>query len=313
VAGTIGGVTAGVAKAATLWALRVFDCAGQGPLSATLAAVDWVTANHVKPAVANLSLGSAASDALDAAVRRSIAAGVTYVVAAGNQNADACTLSPSRVGEAITVGATGPADDRASFSNWGTCVDLFAPGVGIVSSYYTSDTAMGSLSGTSMATPHVSGVAALYLQSHPAAAPAEVAAAVLGNATQGKVISPGAGSPNRLLYSLFAGAPPGPPCTACLRFTGTLWGTGARQKQPYGTNYWVGTPALHHGWLRGPEGTNFNLVLRYFDGAKWNVVAYSRGAGSTEEVVFYGPPGTYQWKIRSAAGAGNYEFWMAAP
>jgi subtilisin family serine protease len=311
VAGTIGGSTAGVAKGATLWALRVLDCTGSGPMSATIAAVDWVTAYHVKPAVANMSLGSPAWQALDDAIRRSIAAGVTYVVAGGNYNDDACLMSPARVGEALTAGAITATDERAGFSNWGPCLDLFAPGVGVVSSYHTSDVAMGSMSGTSMATPHVAGVAALYLQRDAAASPAAVASAVVGNATAGKVRSPGAGSPDLVLYSMFPAADA--PCTGCEHYSGTLTRTGARQKQPDGGTYQASVPGLHHGWLRGPAGTNFNLVLRHFDGAVWKVVAFSRGAASSEEVVHHGPAGKYQWKVRSAEGAGSYDLWMTRP
>jgi subtilisin family serine protease len=314
VAGTIGGGTAGVAKGATIWALRVLDCVGTGPMSATIAAVDWVTAHHVKPAVANMSLGSSSWQALDDAIRHSIAAGVTYAVAGGNYGDDACLMSPARVSEAITVGATTAADQRAGFSNWGPCLDLFAPGVGVVSSYPTSDVAMGSMSGTSMATPHVAGVAALYLQGHPAATPGDVAATVVGNATTGKVGSPGTGSPNRLLYSAFAaGEGDAAPCTLCEHYSGTLARTGARQKQPDGATYQSAVQGIHRGWLRGPVDANFNLVLRYFDGVKWSVAAFSRGATATEEVVYFGPPGVYQWKIRSALGVGSYDLWTTKP
>jgi len=313
VAGTVGGSTAGVAKAATLWAVRVMDCTGSGPLSGTLAAIDWVTANHVKPAVANMSLGGPASQSLDDAIRRSIAAGVTYVFAAGNYNDDACLLSPARIPEGLTVGATGSADDRAVFSNWGPCVDLFAPGVAVSSSYYTSDVAMGSLSGTSMSAPHVAGVAALYLQANPSASPAAVTAALVDNATQGKVLSPGTGSPNRLLYSIVTPGADGPPCVDCQHYTGTLGGSRGRQKPLFGRAYFSGIPGTHRAWLRGPTGTNFNLSLRYFDGASWALVASSGGDGSTEEVAYYGPPGYYQWNIRSAAGAGTYDLWTIKP
>jgi subtilisin family serine protease len=309
VAGTIAGATAGVAKFATVWAVRVLDCAGTGAMSATLAGVDWVTAHHVKPAVANMSLGGGVSQALDDAVRRAVAAGVTFTVSAGNANGDACQQSPARVPEALTVAATGAYDERASFSNWGTCVDLFAPGVSVLSSYYTSDTAMGSLSGTSMAAPHVAGVAAVYLQTHPTANPAEVGAALLGNATAGKVANPGSGSPNRLLYSIFTPPAGAPPCTDCQRYTGTL-AEGKAQRQPFGSTYYVALPVTHSAWLRGPADANFNLVLRYFDGVKWGPVAKSRASGSSEEIHYSGPAGTYQWKIRSRTGAGEYELWV---
>jgi serine protease len=204
VAGTVGGATWGVAKTLTLVAVRVLNCQGSGTTSGVIAGVNWVTGNRVLPAVANMSLGGGASSALDTAVRNSIAAGVTYAVAAGNSNANACNSSPSRVPEALTVGASTSSDVRSSFSNVGACLDLFAPGSSITSAWHTSDTATNTISGTSMASPHVAGVAALYLQQHPAASPADVAGAIVGNATMGRLTGIGTGSPNRLLYSLFA-------------------------------------------------------------------------------------------------------------
>jgi len=201
VSGTVGGATYGVAKGVTLVGVRVLDCAGSGTTSGVIAGVDWVTANHVKPAVANMSLGGGASAALDQAVANSIAAGVTYAIAAGNSNARACNYSPARVATAITVGATTSTDARASYSNWGSCLDLFAPGSSITSSWYTSNTATNTISGTSMATPHVAGVAALYLQGSPAATPATVRNALVANATSGVVGNPRTGSPNLLLFT----------------------------------------------------------------------------------------------------------------
>jgi subtilisin family serine protease len=205
VAGTIGGTTYGVAKAVTIHPVRVLGCSGSGSTAGVIQGVDWVTAHRVRPAVANMSLGGSISTALDAAINNSIAAGVVYAVAAGNSNADACAGSPSRVPGALTVGATTSSDVRASFSNFGACVDVFAPGSGIGSAWYTSDTATASLSGTSMASPHVAGAAALYLQTNPGATVAQAVQAVVAQATTGKVGSAGTGSPNRLLYSLFAG------------------------------------------------------------------------------------------------------------
>ena len=208
VAGTVGGLTYGVAKAATLVAVRVLDCNGSGSNAGVIAGVDWVTAHHAAgaPAVANMSLGGGASSALDTAVNNSINDGITYAVAAGNgfyglfaQNA--CNGSPSRVPNAITVSATDSTDTKPSWANIGSCVDLFAPGISITSSWHTSTTATNTISGTSMATPHVAGVAAQYLQSNPAASPLTVRDAIVNNATTGVVKSPGSGSPNRLLYS----------------------------------------------------------------------------------------------------------------
>jgi len=201
VAGTIGGATYGVAKNVTLYTVRVLDCSGSGTNASVIAGVDWVTAHAVKPAVANMSLGGGADAALDAAVTNSINSGVTYAIAAGNSRRDACKFSPARVPLAITVAATTNTDTRASYSNYGTCVDLFAPGSSITSAWYTSTTATNTISGTSMATPHVAGVAALYLQAHPTATPTEVTNAIKAAATPNVVIDP-KGSPNLLLYSL---------------------------------------------------------------------------------------------------------------
>lgn len=208
VAGTVGGKTYGVAKGVNLIAVRVLDCNGSGTTAGVIAGVDWVTANAKKPAVANMSLGGSANTSLDNAVKKSIASGVSYSIAAGNGNiiglpANACNYSPARVPEAITVGATDSADRRASFSNYGTCLDLFAPGVNITSAWKDNDTATNTISGTSMATPHTVGVAALYLSTHPTATPAQVRDAVVNNATNGKVQDPRTGSPNKLLHSLF--------------------------------------------------------------------------------------------------------------
>jgi subtilisin family serine protease len=171
--------------------------------------VDWVTQNHVDPAVANMSLGGSASTALDQAVANSIAAGVSYAIAAGNSNANACSSSPARVAAANTVGATTSSDVRSSFSNYGTCVDVFAPGSSITSAWYSSDTATNTISGTSMASPHVAGALALYLQTNPSASPATASQALAAAATPNKVGSAGTGSPNRLLYTLFGGSAPG--------------------------------------------------------------------------------------------------------
>jgi subtilisin family serine protease len=209
VSGTVGGTTYGVAKNVTLVAVRVLDSSGNGTNSGVIAGVDFVTSNHVagQPAVANMSLGGGISSALDTAVTNSINDGVTYAIAAGNESVDACTTSPARVASAITVGSTTTSDARSSFSNFGTCLDIFAPGSGITSSWNTSDTATNTISGTSMATPHVAGVAALFLETNPTASPATVAAAIINNSTPNKVTGAGSGSPNRLLFSLLGAGP----------------------------------------------------------------------------------------------------------
>jgi subtilisin family serine protease len=199
VATTIAGTTYGVAKAAKIVAVRVLNNSGSGTTAGVVSGIEWVTTNHTSPAVANMSLGGSASTALDTAVANSIASGVTYAVAAGNSAALASAYSPARVATAITVGATTSADAKASYSNYGSTVDIFAPGSSILAGYNTSDTATATLSGTSMATPHVAGAAAVYLAGHTSATPAAVASALVAGAASGKLTSVGTGSPNLLL------------------------------------------------------------------------------------------------------------------
>ncbi len=204
VAGTIGGASYGVAKSVRLVAVRVLDCNGNGTNAGVIAGVDWVTANAVKPAVANMSLGGLVSAAVDSAVARSIGTGVTYAVSAGNNNGrNACDQSPARVPDAITVAATARNDRRAGFSNIGRCVDIFAPGVDITSAWSTNDGATNTISGTSMASPHVAGVAALTLQVNPWLTPGSVTNLLKAVATPGKVGDAGSGSPNLLLRLIY--------------------------------------------------------------------------------------------------------------
>ena len=210
VAGTVAGTTHGVAKGATIVPVRVLGCTGSGSTSGVIAGVDWVVADHQagQPAVANMSLGGSASTTLDAAIARGTADGVTFVVAAGNSNADACTQSPARAPSAITVGSTTSTDARSSFSNWGTCLDVFAPGSAITSAWHTSTTATNTISGTSMAAPHAAGVAALLLEADPTAAPAAITSRMLAQGTPSVVQSAGTGSPNLLLASRVAAPVP---------------------------------------------------------------------------------------------------------
>ncbi|QKW25919.1 S8 family peptidase [Streptomyces seoulensis] len=199
VATNVAGSTYGVAKQAKIVAVRVLGNDGSGTTAGVIAGVDWITSHHVADSVANVSLGGGASTSLDNAVNNSIASGVTYSIAAGNSGANAANYSPARVANALTVGATTNSDARASYSNYGSVVDLFAPGSNITAGWNTSDTATYTGSGTSFAAPHVSGAAALYLTAHPGASPATVAAALVNGATGNVLTGIGAGSPNKLL------------------------------------------------------------------------------------------------------------------
>ena len=211
VAGTAGGTAHGVAKEVALVAVKVLDCIGSGTFAAVIAGVDWVTGDHAAatPAVANMSLGAGGTnDALETAVRNSIADGVVYAIASGGSNSDACNFTPARVAEALTANASDTNDARASFSNFGPCTDIFAPGVTITSAWNTSDTATSTLTGTSMATPHIAGGAALIYSANPGLTAAQVASAILSDATLDHITNPGAGTPNRLLFVGAGGPPP---------------------------------------------------------------------------------------------------------
>ena len=256
VSGTVGGNIYGVAKNVKLVAVRVLNCSGSGTTSGVVAGIDWVTANRLLPAAANMSLGGGFSTTLNQAVARAVAAGVTFAVAAGNSTADACNSSPSSEPSAITVGATDINDGFAYFSNYGSCVDINAPGVNITSDWYGSNTATNTISGTSMATPHVTGAAALYLSANPTATPAEVASALTSNATQGAISSVPAGTVNLLLYTGFIGGtvppppppPPPPPSTAsftksCFGLTCSFDASASTNATSYSWNFGDGTAA----------------------------------------------------------------------
>jgi hypothetical protein len=322
VAGIAAGATYGVAKEATIWNVKVGlepDC-GLSTAS-VIAGVDWVTANRQLPAVANMSLGGpGAIPPLETAVRNSIASGVVYVFAAGNASTDGCNFTPGgRVRQGINVAASAVDDSRASFSNYGSCVDLFAPGSGILSAASTGDTDSTIMSGTSMAAPHVAGVAALYLEQNPTASPAQVKSAILGNATLNRITDT-RGTPNRLLYSLFPAAPPPPPppppappdpCQAGRSFTGTLMpGSVAYQPNAFG---YQSAGGVQVACLQGPSGTNFDLYLEARQGNAWVVVAQGTGPTSRETVRYTGPAGFYRWRIVAVQGQGGYTLRLQTP
>ncbi|EWC60020.1 Alkaline serine exoprotease A precursor [Actinokineospora spheciospongiae] len=266
VAGTIGGATHGVAKGVQLTAVKVLDCAGSGSFAQVVAGVDWVTQNHVSgPAVANLSLGGPGTNTtLENAIRASIADGVVYAIAAGNSSTNACNQTPARTAEAITVGATTSTDARASYSNYGTCVDLFAPGSDITSAGSGGDTATAVMSGTSMASPHVAGAAALVLGANPALSPQQVTDNLLGSAVQGRVGNAGTGSPNRFLHTDAITSP-------------SLGDTLAKGKR------------MNAGQsLRSPDG-RYHLDMQS-DG---NLVLYTQANQAWWHTGTYGNPGAY--------------------
>ncbi|MGH9971146.1 MAG: S8 family peptidase [Pyrinomonadaceae bacterium] len=319
VAGTIGGSTYGVAKGALLRAVRVLDCNGDGTDATVIGGVDWVAANRITPAVANMSLGGGASTMLDTAVQNMINASVTTAVAAGNDyGLDACGFSPGRVAAAITVGSSTSTDAKSDFSNIGTCLDLFAPGSSITSAWYVSNTATNTISGTSMATPHVAGVAALYLQNNSAASPATVRDQIVNTATTNHLTGIGAGSPNKLLYSLLTtgggGSDPPAACNGGTLYTGTLSFTGDFDYHPNGSYYFSSVSGTHKGCLVGPaSGADFDLYLQKWNGSTWVTVASSESITSNETISYSGTSGYYRWQIYSYSGSGNYNFWRLAP
>ena len=276
VAATIGGATYGVAKNVTLFAHRALDCTGSGTDSTVIAALDAVTADILhRPAVVNMSLGGPVNTALDAAVRAAVASGVTVVVSAGNSHADASTQSPARVAEAITVGAVGSTDARASFSNFGSVLDLFAPGVSVSSAWHTSDTATATLSGTSMASPHVAGVAALYLEGGNRT-PAQVATALKTSATPGVISGAGTGSPNLLLYARLGMTAP----------------TVAVTQPTGGEKLYTATPYTIAWTAADPDGlTGFDVFVSTDGGATYVAVAGCSNLPSAARQCVWTAPG----------------------
>src|SRR5690606_15326210 len=260
VAATVGGNTVGVARGVRLHGVRALPCSGTGPVSNVLAAIDWVTANYAAPAVVNMSLGGDVSQLLDFVVEQSIAGGLPFVIAAGNATDDACLTSPGRVPSAITVGASGPTDNFLYFSNYGSCVDLFAPGDNIRSAWYTGDQIYRSLSGTSMATPHVTGIAAMYLSAHPSAPPAEVANVIASRATPGVITGLDANSPNLLAYS-------DPPVAAC---------SGTEYESALALHEYTYLPG--ESGFSGPAGV-YSSTLNIFDSMATQVSLEKRSAG----------------------------------
>lgn len=295
VAGTIGGKTFGVAKNVKLVAVRVLDCNGSGSYSGVIAGVDWVTANHKGASVANMSLGGPISQALEDAIANSIKSGVTYAVAAGNDNQSACLSSPARLKQAIKLGSSTNIDARSSFSNFGECVDLFAPGSDIESAWDTSPSATKTISGTSMATPHAAGVLALYLERHPSASPEQAKAALIAGSISGKISSAGTGSPNRLLNTAFLSGPTPPPI-----------------------NPPVDDSILQNGvataTITGAKSSEKLLTLPIATGAKNLVIEMSGGTPDADLYVKFGAkPTTSSYDCRPYTGTNNEKCTISAP
>ncbi|MDD4857775.1 MAG: S8 family serine peptidase [Candidatus Krumholzibacteria bacterium] len=293
VSGTVGGTTYGVAKGVTLVAVRVLDASGSGTTSGVVAGIDWVTSNHASGelAVANMSLGGAASTTLDNAVIAAINDGVTFCVAAGNNGALASNYSPARVAAAITVGATSSTDVFASWSNYGSAVDVNAPGVSIKSDYYTSTTATATMSGTSMASPHVTGVAALYLAQFPTATPATIHAAIVAAATPNVITSIKTGTPNLLLYSLF-GTPTVPSAPTLSSPT-----NGATAVSTSPTLSWAASSGATSYRYQVSTSSDFSVTL-YDASTSSTSVALSVLAAST----------TYYWRVNATNTAGTSDW-----
>ena len=279
VAGTIGGETYGVAEDVSLVAVRVLDCSGSGYWSWVIDGINWVTANHPEgaPAVANMSLGGGGITSVDEAVEGSIADGVTYSVAAGNSGRDACRYSPARAPNALTIGATSSTDTRASWSNWGNCVDWFAPGVSITSAYFTGGIA--TWSGTSMAAPHTAGAAALYLDANPSASPAIVRSELWDALTTGVVINSKTINNHLLFVSDFGSAvtPPTPPAAPVADFTWSCTDLVCSFES-------TSTGATTYSWAFGDGGTASGASANHTFGVggTYNVALTATGDGGSD-------------------------------
>ena len=322
VAGTLGGASYGVAKNVTLHAVRVLGCQNSGTLTGIIAGVEWVVNDVPKteagtlaqPTIANMSLGTFASETFDAAVTEALELGIVVIAAAGNLDIDACEVSPARIPAVITVGATTRDDERSIFSNYGNCLDIFAPGSDIESAWYRSDDDALTISGTSMASPHVAGAAALYLQANPTASVAQVTQSLTDSATPGILSKIGRDSPNLLLYVGADKTPPPapPPLPEPEPITKTY--TGVMGSEVYfNTERYESRSGVHEAVLEAPSGV-LNLVLYKRFGNRSFAVASSGSRDAVQRIRYEGSFGTYSWQIRSfSKEGGEYKLTVTQP
>ena len=304
VAGTVAGTTWGVAKSAIVYPVRVFGCSGGSPWSTIIAGIDWVAGNRQLPAVANMSLGGGGNTSVDAAVENLINSGVTVVVAAGNDAGDACTKSPARVRRALTVGSIDISGSRSSFSNYGTCVDLFAPGDSITSAWHTDNTATAVLNGTSMASPHVAGTVALFLQTNPGAGTGEVVSTVVGKSTVGVVGNAGPGSPNHLVFSRLSTTPLGA-WFRYLGYTGHFYTMNWNELSAGGVGGW--TYETVQGYLASNNAANTAPLYRYNSTGHFYTTSWAELGGGGNGWNYEGVTG-YVPTVATAQTANLYRY-----
>lgn len=307
-AGTIAGTVSGVAKGATLYAVRVLDCNGAGAFSTVIAGVDWVTYNHLNPSVAHAALGGAFSQAVNDAVTKSTLYGTIWITNSGSSNSNACTVSPASTPLALTVNASDNADTRAVFSNFGPCTDLYAPGVNISSAWWTAPNAFMTISGTATASAHVAGLAALFLQTKPTATPTEVHNVLTLNAQPNLIAGNPGGTPNLLANKQTGNcAVAGAFCT----------GISGNSQLPFigGGQFYLSGIGMQRGYLRGTPGTNFDLELHEWNGAAW-VLRVNSIAATTNPIIQFNSACAFglancfkMYRVKSAAGTGSFDFW----
>lgn len=308
-AGTIGGTSVGVAKGVTLYSVRALDCAGAGMYSTLIAAIDWVTYNHLDPSVAHATFGGFFSQALNDALTKSTLYGTIWVATAGNGGGDACTFSPGSASLALTVSASDMSDNRAAFTNVGPCVDLYAPGVNILSATNTSDNAYIVYNGSASASAHVVGLAALFLQTKPSATPTEVHDVLVLNAQPNVIVGNPAGTANRLANKQTGD------CNVAGAYCAGIAGN-AQLPVLNGSQFYLSGPGMQRGYLRGTPGTNVSLELYEWSGAAWILRVNKATASANETIAFnstcaFGLANCFKmYKVRSATGTGSFDFWF---